>query len=320
MSLQPRGHFCYSIPTQILQQGNQQFILKTAGGQLQLTTQASLQFQQPLLQSGIHASSNQYQSAMAHSQSNRQSPALAASPLQNRSMTPNSVGLPVTFVTTPSSQTVTQLKSASPAPNVNILHLPQGIQQPQQQLQLTPGTVLQIPGAGAGQNLVNANLIQGLSTQQQGTLVNTQNTVIQNPNVVNLNVAHHVPIGGIQAAPQAPFNIQGTLIQTPEGKSILIPSQNIAQAVNIQSLGQLSLPTQVPQQQNPNTMANMIKLQAAQGAERSNQGQYCEATHICSKWIVKVYSCMLANFLCFCHLHIIIFFKINFFFNKLSQG
>ena len=262
------------MPAQIFQQGNQQFILKTAGGQLQLTTQAQLQFQQPVLQSGIHASSNQFQQAMAHSQSNRQSPALAASPLQNRSMTPNSGGLPVTFVATPSSQTVTQLKSASPSPNVNILHLPQGLQQPQQQLQLTPGTVLQIPGAGAGQNLVNANLIQGLSTQQQGTLVNTQNTVIQNPNVVNLNV----PIGGIQTAPQAPFNIQGTLIQTPEGKSILIPSQNLAQAVNIQSLGQLSLPTQVAQTQNPNTVANMIKIQAAQGAERSNQGEcvYCQ--------------------------------------------
>lgn len=189
---------------------------------------------------------------------------------------------------------MSQLKSASPAPNVNILHLPQvqQVQQAQPQLQLAP-TVLQIPGAG-GQQVVNANLIQGLSSQQQGTLVNTQqgtlvntqNTVIQNPNVVNLNVAHQMPLGvqSVQtAAPQAPFNIQGTLIQTPEGKSILIPTQNVAHAVNIQSLGQLQLPAQVaqtaqaapaqPQTQTSNTVANMLKLQAAQSTERTNQGE-----------------------------------------------
>lgn len=272
--------FSYSVTAQLLQQGNQQFILKTAGGQLHLTSQAQLQFQQPVMQSGVHSSSSQFQQPMAQTHSNRQSPALAASPL-NRSMTPSSVALPVSFVTTPSSQTISHLKSASPAPNVNILHLPQ-VQQAQPQLQLAPGTVLQIPGAGGGQHVVNANLLQGLSSQQQaalvnqqGTLVNTQNTVIQNPNVVNLNVAHHMPLG-VQTAPQAPFNIQGTLIQTPEGKSILIPSQNLAQAVNIQPLGQLSLPTQLTQTQNPNSVGNMIKLQAPQGTERSTQGQSFE--------------------------------------------
>ena len=234
---------------------------------------------------------------MAQTHTNRQSPALSASPLQNRSLTPgSSVALPASFVTAAANQTISQLKSASPAPNVNILHLPQvhQVQQAQQpQIQLAP-TVLQIPGAG-GQQIVNANLLQGLSNQQQqgtlvntqqGTLVNTQNTVIQNPNVVNLNVAHQLPLGvqNVQtAAPQAPFNIQGTLIQTPEGKSILIPTQNMAHAVNIQNLGQLQLPTQVaqtaqaapvqPQTQTSNTVANMLKLQAAQNTERTNHGK-----------------------------------------------
>ena len=277
--------FSYSVATQLFQQGNQQYIIKTAGGQLHLTTQPQVQFQQSVLQSGIHAASNQYQQAMAQNHGNRQSPALSASPLQNRSLTPgSSVALPASFVTAAANQNIGQLKSASPAPNVNILHLPQvqQVQQAQPQIQLAP-TVLQLPGAG-GQQIVNANLLQGLSNQQQ-QVVNTQNTVIQNPNVVNLNVAHQLPLGvqSVQtAAPQPPFNIQGTLIQTPEGKSILIPTQNMAHAVNIQTLGQLQLPSQVaqtvqaapvqPQTQTSNTVANVLKLQG-QSTERPNHGE-----------------------------------------------
>lgn len=84
---------------------------------------------------------------------------------------------------------------------------------------------------------------------QGQNIVNTQNTVIQNPNVVNLNVAHVLcnnpalqnQQGGTVQQGQ---NIQGTLIQTADGKSIIIPSQLLqsGQPINLQNIQQVFQP------------------------------------------------------------------------------
>lgn len=86
---------------------------------------------------------------------------------------------------------------------------------------------------------------------QGQNIVNTQNTVIQNPNVVNLNVAHVLcnnpalqnQQGGTVQQGQ---NIQGTLIQTADGKSIIIPSQLLqsgqGQPLNLQNIQQVFQP------------------------------------------------------------------------------
>ena len=74
--------------------------------------------------------------------------------------------------------------------------------------------------------------------------------------------------------------ISGTLIQTAEGKSILIPSQNLAQPINIQGL---SVATPIAQQQMQqaaqNSVSNMLHLTQPQqhsaiGVDnRTNQGK-----------------------------------------------
>ncbi|KAL4224641.1 hypothetical protein ACF0H5_015338 [Mactra antiquata] len=313
------------LTTQLVQQsnqGNQQFILRTSSGnQIQLNRQA-LQLQQQLLQQQqqqhVASSPSFHQILSQHSVMPSNS-----STIMNRSLTPNAEGL--SYSGTAVTQTVTQLRT-SPAPNVNLVHLPPNIQQQQQpptqqqqlnqqqthQFQIAPGTILQIPAAGASgssPNLVSTTLFQGqqalLGNNQQGTLVNAQNTVIQNPNVVNVNVAaQHVlcnnpaqqqrtnlGLTNIQTASPSPFNIQGTLIQTAEGKSILIPSQNIAQPINIQGLSvatpaaqsqpisiqglSVATPVAQPQIQQPaqNTVANMLQLAQQQQPQPQQQQQ-----------------------------------------------
>jgi hypothetical protein len=101
---------------------------------------------------------------------------------------------------------------------------------------------------------------------QGQNIVNTQNTVIQNPNVVNLNVAHVLcnnpslqnQQGGTVQQSQ---NIQGTLIQTADGKSIIIPSQLL------QSGNPINLPNiqQVFQPQLNTTSANVIQGSSSGG-------------------------------------------------------
>jgi hypothetical protein len=66
--------------------------------------------------------------------------------------------------------------------------------------------------------------------------------------------------------------VTGTLIQTAEGKSILIPSQNLAQPINLQGLS-VATPIAQPQiqQQTQNTVSNMLHL-AQQQQTGGNQG------------------------------------------------
>ncbi|XP_061181476.1 uncharacterized protein LOC133190016 [Saccostrea echinata] len=115
-------------------------------------------------------------------------------------------------------------------------------------------------------------LLQGQQGQtamlhgQGQNIVNTQNTVIQNPNVVNLNVAHVLcnnpalqnQQGGTVQQGQ---NIQGTLIQTADGKSIIIPSQLVqsGQPINLQNLQQVFQP------QLNTSGANVIQGSSASG-------------------------------------------------------
>lgn len=229
---------CCSVTTQIVQQGNQQFIVRTpSGGQLQLNRQA--QFQQQVLQPQQNIVTNSSFSQILAQQNAAPS---QASAVMHRSLTPNSAGLTYGGSAAIVSQSNTQTRS-SPAPNVNLVHLPPNVQlqqqhqqhtaQQQQQFQIAPGTILQIPTAnsGSGQNIVNTTLLQQgqqalLGNTQQGTLVNAQNTVIQNPNVVNVNVAaQHVlcsnssqqqrtnlGLTSLQTATPSPFNIQGNCI------------------------------------------------------------------------------------------------------------
>lgn len=272
------------ITTQILQQGNQQFIVRTpTGGRIQLNRQQQQQVQQVLQQ-------QQQQGASFHQILAPVNSASQSAMIMSQSATQNSVG-GLTFSGSGGAvtHTVSQMR-ASPAPNINLVHLPQTAQQQQhtsqqQQFQLAPGTILQIPTAsGASQNL-STTLIQGQHAflGQQGTLVNAQNTVIQNPNVVNVNVAaQHVLCSNPAqqqrtslGLTQSPFNIQGTLIQTAEGKSILIPSQNIAQPINLQGLS-VATPLAQPQiqQQTQGGVSNMLQIaqQQQQQQTTSNQG------------------------------------------------
>ncbi|KAK3580921.1 hypothetical protein CHS0354_008211 [Potamilus streckersoni] len=269
-----------SLPpgTQLVQQGNQQFLIKT-GGQIQLATQQQLQIQQQILQQQQQAriiTSPVFQhpsgaSPMPPSQSRtpNQSPVPSVSPMINKSQsTSQAVGFSVAYTMPASSHAVSQFKSStSPAPNVNILHLPQQHFQLASQGSTGPfqGTVLQMAGGGSAQNIMNPGLLPGQALLNTGqSLVNTQNTVIQNPNIVHVNVApvlcsnstqqlhstQRTNVGSIQTLPgsiPAPFNIQGTLIQTAEGKSILIPSQPIGHHVSIQNIQQLPM-TQQPAQ------------------------------------------------------------------------
>ena len=221
------------MTTQIVQQGNQHFLVRTPSGN-QIAVNRQAQFQQQVIQPQQNIVTNSSFSQILAQQSPAQSQTAA---VMSRSLTPNSTGLSYGGTAISHSQTMTQMRS-SPAPNVNLVHLPPNVQtqqqaqaqQPQQQFQIAPGTILQIPtgAAGAGQNLVNTTLLQQgqqalIGNTQQGTLVNAQNTVIQNPNVVNVNVAAphllcsnpgqqqraNLGLSNIQTAAPSPFNIQG---------------------------------------------------------------------------------------------------------------
>lgn len=212
----------------MLNQGGDHVILKTASGQqIQVTRQMHLQLQQQLLQQ------QQQQQQLQSSGFSSQQPVA----LLGRSVTPNS-GVTLSFTNTPSiSQTLSQLKSTSPAPNMSILQLPGSMQQHQtqmqgpqqiqmqgpqqiqmqgpQQIQLSNGTILQLPFAGAQSGLVQGQTVLG---NQQGTMVNA------NPNIVNVNMGpqqmiqtqqrSNFQLANFQSAPQPPFNIQGLLFNS----------------------------------------------------------------------------------------------------------
>ncbi|XP_069132388.1 BRD4-interacting chromatin-remodeling complex-associated protein-like [Argopecten irradians] len=118
---------------------------------------------------------------------------------------------------------------------------------------------------GQGQAAAAAAVLQG----QGQNIVNTQNTVIQNPNVVNLNVAHVLcnnsqlqNQSGSTVHHMAP-NIQGTLIQTADGKHIIIPNNNApqtvaGQSINFQNLPQMTIQPQLNIAQNTSSGSNMV--------------------------------------------------------------
>lgn len=68
--------------------------------------------------------------------------------------------------------------------------------------------------------------------------------------------------------------LPGTLIQTAEGKSILIPSQPIAQQINIQALS-VATPIAPPPVQQPaqNSLASMILAHQQQQQQQQHQQQ-----------------------------------------------
>ncbi|XP_046356783.2 BRD4-interacting chromatin-remodeling complex-associated protein-like isoform X2 [Haliotis rufescens] len=172
--------------------------------------------------------------AISRSLTPSQSPAPSCSPHISRSITPN-------------QPNIQQALSSSPSPN--ILHLATPQSQPQVQITNTVPIQSIIPNPSQ-----NASIIPGQAvlSGHAHNIVHTQNAVIQNPNVVNLNVATHVLCGNSQQVGQQPagqiqsniqglpvtvqntvglqgnqVSLQGTIIQTPGGKSILIPNQQL---------------------------------------------------------------------------------------------
>lgn len=204
--------------------GNQSFILKTSSGQqIQLSRQAQLQ----LLQQQM--SGNTTISQLIEGQ---QGTAVAqqAAPVLRQSVTPVGTSISLPFNSSQvTQQTISQIKSPSPAPNVNLVHLPPNLQlqhqtqpQSQQQFQIAPGTIIQLPSAGAGvtQALTNSTLLQGQipgqtaifgSSQQHTNLVNANSTVIQNPSIVNVNMGTQQPVLQ-QQRNNLGINIQGKKI------------------------------------------------------------------------------------------------------------
>jgi len=291
--------FCAcSTGNQIIQGPNGQLILKSAsGGQIYLQTQPHLQTLQqsssPVSQIGQFQGTPQViNRILAPNQSPQTSShAPATSPQVSRSLTPvqSLAGMgPVTMMTSKGQGHI-----MTAAPNVNVLQLSSNAQQQQV---LTRNLPIQLSNTNAGISLQGQSAVlqqtqgQGSILQQgqshgsllqqgqgqhavlpgQGhNIVNTQNTVIQNPNVVNLNVAH-VLCNNPQLQNQtsstvhhmAPAsNIQGTLIQTADGKHIIIPNQQMAQgqSINIQNLPQMTIQPHLNlAQPNNSTGSNMM--------------------------------------------------------------
>ncbi|KAJ8298615.1 hypothetical protein KUTeg_022675 [Tegillarca granosa] len=280
------GNFQQGSGNQIIQGANGQLILKTASGQqILLQTQPTQQIQQ--IQQHGQTPSQQIQGGTplaSRSLTPSQSPVPISSPhighavtTISRSMTPNQSSnsmTPVTMVTAAKSQG--HVLNSMNAPNVNVLQL-QGTSQSQQvltrniplqgviqmanpntnnaiNLQAQPTVIQnqgnqilqQAHGTVLQQNQGQATLVPG----QGQNIVNTQNTVIQNPNVVNVNVAHVLCNNQLQNQQGGTVhhmaNIQGTLIQTPDGKYIITQNPQLAQgqSVNFQNISQVALQQQ----------------------------------------------------------------------------
>ncbi|XP_067655703.1 BRD4-interacting chromatin-remodeling complex-associated protein-like isoform X2 [Haliotis asinina] len=227
ISSQPILHKSTNI-IQGISPGTQHFVVKAdANGQLQFQPTPGSS-PAPTQQFSVPSP------AISRSLTPSQSPAPSCSPHISRSITPNQ---PI----------IQQALSSSPSPNILHLATPQS----QAQVQLTSTVPIQsiIPNPSQ-----NASIIPGQAvlSGHAHNIVHTQNAVIQNPNVVNLNVATHVLCGNSQQVGQQPaaqiqsniqglpvtvqntggiqgnqVSLQGTIIQTPGGKSILIPNQQL---------------------------------------------------------------------------------------------
>lgn len=172
--------------------------------------------------------------------------------LQNQNQSPIPISSPhVGSSSSPHvSRSVTPLQQTRQFQNVNMLQVPSAASQTQQQIIRNLPLTSQISNIG---NLQTQQIIpsQGQVLQNQGhaavqnqgqNYVNTQNTVIQNPNVVNVNVAHVLCPNQFQG--QQGQNIQGTLIQTADGKQIIIPNSQLPaqNQIQIQNLPQVLQP------------------------------------------------------------------------------
>ncbi|KAK6191847.1 hypothetical protein SNE40_003435 [Patella caerulea] len=201
------------------------------------------------------------------------SPAPAMSPLVSRSITP--IQSQSAIVTANTSRPPSH--SSSPAPN--ILQFNQNNLQARPQVQLANT----VPIQGFIQSSPNTSIISGQNTLTPN-IVHTQNAVIQNPNVVNLNVAHVLcnnnqtmgqqNVQNLPATMQNPMNIQGTIIQTANGKSILIPNNNLqGQQINLAGMQNISVghPNTIgqPMIQNQQNLGNVIRLAPQQDKQPS---------------------------------------------------
>ena len=253
----------------------------------------------PVLQQGQGQSQvQQIHSAVLNRSITPSHPSPIGSPLVSRSQTPASSPMvhsrSVTPIQTSSHVTIASSRSQgrghqqilgniAGSTNLNVVQIPGNTQSPLLARGIQLQGVNQVTNvSGSGVNLQGQN-IQGLVQQsnqgqpflqgqgqtllqgQGQNIVNTQNTVIQNPNVVNLNVAHVLCNPNLQnqtgntGVQQVAQGLQGTLIQTADGKSIIIPNQNLqaGQSINLQQLLQ---PQQINTNQTANTGTGLIQV------------------------------------------------------------
>ncbi|XP_060081481.1 BRD4-interacting chromatin-remodeling complex-associated protein-like [Ylistrum balloti] len=295
INMSTMGQLQQGLGQQIVQGPNGQLILKPGGGG-QIFFQTHPQIQS--LQSSTTLASSLQQVQGSSQVINRilapnQSP-VSTSPIVSRAITPvtsTNVGRSLTPIQSWAGvNPVTMVTNNATTQQVFTRNIPIQFNNPNTGIQLQgqsavlqqgQGTILQ---QGQGQNTIlqptqgsNALLHQSQGQaaaaavlQGQGqNIVNTQNTVIQNPNVVNLNVAHVLcnnsqlqNQSGSTVHHMAP-NIQGTLIQTADGKHIIIPNNSVpqtvgGQSINFQNLPQMTIQPQLNIAQNTSSGSNMV--------------------------------------------------------------
>lgn len=187
----------------------------------------------------INASPHQYLPSSVTLVSRANTPSQSPSPHLSRSLTPSQTLS--SSMGRPPSQPQHMAVSGASSQNINLLQLNQ--QQISQQVPLQNFVTNQTPQQG--------NLLQGhtVLASHGSNIVHTQNALIQNPNVVNVNVAHVLP---------NQLNLQGTLIQTPQGKFLI---QSPAGGQQLQ--GQLNL----------GALSNLGQVQVAGGLQQTVMAQ-----------------------------------------------
>ncbi|VDI10053.1 Hypothetical predicted protein [Mytilus galloprovincialis] len=237
---------------QLFQGVNGQLFLKTLpNGQFQLATQPQIQqIQQHPQQSSSPIPIQPHPQGSPHiHQTPNQSPIPISSP---------HVGSSSSSASPHASRSLTPLQQQRQYQNVNMLQIP-GSQSQQQIIRNLPisSQISNISNFQTQQIIQSQGHIlsnQGQVLQSHGhtqvpnqgqNYVNTQNTVIQNPNVVNVNVAHVLCSSQFQGQQG---QIQGTLIQTADGKHIIIPSSQLPSnnQFQIQNVNQMLQPQIIP--------------------------------------------------------------------------
>lgn len=217
---------------QLIQGVNGQIFLKPLpNGQFQLATQPQIQ---------------QIQHPQQSSSPIPIQPLPQGSPHVNINQSPIPISSPhvITSSASPhSSRSVTPLQQTRQFQNVSMLQVPGSASQQQIIRNLPLTSQISNIGTLQAQQIIQSQGHAAVHNPGQN-YVNTQNTVIQNPNVVNVNVAHVLCPNQFQG--QQGQNIQGTLIQTADGKQIIIPNsqlpaQNPIQIQNVQQVLQSQL-------------------------------------------------------------------------------